>query len=106
MVLASVEPVMGCFDEDAGFMRQKDQITLEQLKADLGPQFEQLLQEVVQALNAAPPGAVIAASEEPVRDAVAAFRQKIYQRALQLKTDATAAAFSPSARPAGRKAKV
>ena len=57
---------------------------------------ERLLREVTEAINAAPDGAVIAGSEEVVRDAVARFRQRLYERGIQLRTDAAKAAFSPS----------
>ena len=69
---------------------------LEQLRG----RFEQLCQEVARAVNTAPAGQVINASEEKVRDLFADFRQATYQAALQLRTDAAQAAFPPSAAPA------
>ena len=69
---------------------------LEQLRG----RFEQLCQDVTGAVNAAPAGQVINASEEKVRDLLADFRQATYQAAIQLRTDAAQAAFSPSAPPA------
>ena len=66
--------------------------------------FEQLCQDVADAVNAAPAGQVINGSEEKVRDLLADFRQAAYQTALQLRTDAAQAAFSPSAAPADGKA--
>lgn len=57
---------------------------------------EQLLREVADAINQAPDGAVIAGSEEAVRDAMARFRQRVYELGLQLRTDAAKAAFPPS----------
>jgi hypothetical protein len=59
--------------------------------------FEQLCQDVAAAVNHAPAGQVINASEERVRDLLADFRQATYQVALQLRTDAAQAAFPPSA---------
>jgi hypothetical protein len=59
--------------------------------------FEQLCQDVTAAVNQAPAGQIINASEEKVRDLLADFRQATYQAALQLRTDAAQAAFSPSA---------
>ena len=58
--------------------------------------FEQLCQDVAVAVNDAPAGQVINASEEKVRDLLADFRQATYQAALQLRTDAAQAAFPPS----------
>ena len=68
---------------------------LEQLRG----RFEQLCQEVAAAVNQAPAGQVINASEEKVRDLLADFRQATYQAAVQLRLDAAQAAFSPSAAP-------
>ena len=69
---------------------------LEQLRG----RFEQLCHDVAAAVNQAPAGQVINASEEKVRDLLADFRQATYQAAVQLRTDAAQAAFSPSAPPA------
>ena len=66
---------------------------LEQLRG----RFEQLCQDVAAAVNAAPAGQVINASEEQVRDLLADFRRATYQAAVQLRTDAAQAAFPPSA---------
>jgi hypothetical protein len=68
---------------------------LQQLRED----FEQLCQEVTAAVNAAPAGQVINASEEKVRDLFADFRQLTYQTAVQLRLQAAQAAFPPSASP-------
>jgi len=58
------------------------------------------------ALSEARAGAIIADSEYGVRDAMARFRQKVYQKAVQMKADKAAkAAFSPSAQPPGNVAK-
>jgi hypothetical protein len=71
-------------------------LLLDQLR---GP-FEQLCQDVTGAVNAAPAGQVINGSEEKVRDLLAVFRLATYEAAIQLRTDAAQAAFSPSAPPA------
>jgi Rod binding domain-containing protein len=73
---------------------------MEQLRA----RFEQLCAEVAAAVNQAPAGQVINASEEKVRDLLADFRQATYEAAIQLRTDAAQAAFPPSGAPADRKA--
>ena len=57
--------------------------------------FEQLCQDVAAAVDQAPAGQVINASEEKVRDLLADFRQATYQAALQLRLDAAQAAFPP-----------
>jgi len=75
-----------------------DRVALEkQLKED----FERCLAEVVEAIDTARPGAVIDDSEEPVRIATSRLRQRIFQKAIQMKTHAAEAAFSPSQEPGG-----
>jgi hypothetical protein len=60
---------------------------------------ETMLGKVADAINEAPPGQVIAASEEPVRDLFADLRQQAFETGLQMRVDAAEAAFSPSERP-------
>ena len=71
-------------------------ITPEELEAAMQGEFKRLVAEVVEAMNTAQPGRIIADSEEPVRDANAAFREQLYQRAMDL-LQAKQEAFSPSA---------
>ena len=63
---------------------------------------EQLLKDVMEAVNQAPDGDWIAGSEEQVRDRVAEFRKRVFAAALQARIDAAEAAFPPSADGAGR----
>jgi hypothetical protein len=63
----------------------------------LHDKFQRLCREVTDAVNHAPAGQVINASEEKVRDLLAVFRQDTYQAAVQLRLDAAEAAFPPSA---------
>ena len=58
---------------------------------------EQLLKDVMEAVNQAPDGSWIEGSEEQVRDRFAKFRTEVFERALQARIDAAEAAFSPSA---------
>jgi hypothetical protein len=58
-------------------------------------EFELMMREVAQAVNDAPDGRVIVASEEKVRDLLGEFRRSTFQAALQLRVDAAEAAFSP-----------
>ena len=64
-------------------------------------EFEKTMAQVVEAVNAAPDGHWIDASEERCRDVLGEFRQKAYETALQMKIEATEThvAFPPS--PAG-----
>ena len=72
----------------------------EELKAALAGDMDRLIAEVVEAMNTAQPGRIIADSEEPVRDANAAFREQVYQKAVDL-LQAKQEAFSPSANSDG-----
>ncbi len=60
---------------------------------------EEALGQVADAINEAPPGRVIAGSEEQVRDLFADLRQQAYQTGLQMRLDAAEAAFPPSEGP-------
>jgi hypothetical protein len=60
-------------------------------------EFEKTMRGVMEAVNAAPQGEWIEGSEYQVHDLMVAFEQKAYQKALQMRTQAAEAAFSPSA---------
>jgi hypothetical protein len=67
----------------------------------LEPDVKALAEEIARAINAAQAGRIIADTEEPVRDAHALFRQRAYQRALDLlQKKALQEGFSPSEDPA------
>jgi len=71
-------------------------ISVEELERVLAEDFHHLAEEIVEAMNSAKPGSIIADSEEPVRDANAEFRQRAFQKALSLLQEKQEA-FSPSA---------
>ena len=73
-------------------------ITLAALKKASAEDVERLMAEVQSAVDNAADGAIISGSEEAVREAMARFRERVYQKAVQLKADAGASAFSPSDR--------
>ena len=56
---------------------------------------DQAMREVAEAVNKAPDGAWINASEIKVRDVFADLRREAYETALQMRLDAAQAAFSP-----------
>jgi hypothetical protein len=74
-----------------------DQISVDELKSVLAVDIEKLCREVVEAVNEARPGQIIADSEEPVRNASAEFRECLYQKALELRQRRIEPSFSPSA---------
>ncbi len=76
-------------------MREK--ITMAQLKKAMRGEVEVLFEEVVKVINQAQPGRIIADSEEPVREATGLFRQRLYDKALQLRQQQSEPAFSPCA---------
>ncbi len=71
-------------------------ITAKELQLAMEQEFTEMVQEVVEAMNNAKAGSIIADSEEPVRDANAKFKQQIFQKALDL-LQKKQEAFSPSA---------
>ena len=79
-------------------------LSADALQEQLRVRFTQLCRDVAAAVNHAPAGQIINASEEKVRDLLADFRLATYQVALQLRTDAAQAAFPPSEPPPDAKA--
>ncbi len=73
-----------------------DRITQEQLKALLAEDVETVLEQVAEAMNAARPGSIIDDSEELVREAAGEFRRRLFEKALELRSQREA--FSPSGR--------
>lgn len=73
----------------------------EALKRELTEQFHQSLDEAVNAVEQAPDGSWIAASEWQVRELFQKLRAQAFERMLQAKLDAAEAsgAFSPSEAP-------
>jgi hypothetical protein len=89
-------------------MNQDREVRIEpaELKQAMAAEIEQLLKETAEALNKARDGAIIADSEKIVHDAMARFRQKVYEKAVQMKADKAAkAAFSPSSQRGGKRSK-
>ena len=72
--------------------------------AAMRAKLEEVLGRVADAVNEAPPGRVIAGSEEQVRDLFATFRRQAYELAVQMRVDAAEAAFPPSSGPPDRQA--
>jgi len=78
-----------------------EKVSTQQLEKALRGEIKTLIAEVVEAVNQARPGRIIPDSEEPVRQATALFRQRLFERALQLRQKQDEQAFSPSAHRAG-----
>lgn len=73
------------------------QIGVEELKRAMAADFERMVEQVAAAMNIAKDGSIIADTEELVRQANAAFREQMYEKAIRLLQDKQEA-FSPSAR--------
>lgn len=71
----------------------------EDLKAALQVEFDTALQSVMQSVNAASAGELIAGSEEAVRDAAATLRTAMFQQAIQLRVDAIEQQLAPPIDP-------
>src|SRR5262245_63608331 len=84
-------------------MNDQPQLSAQDLLDQMRGQFEKLCSDVAAAVNAAPAGQVINASEEKVRDLLADFRLATYQAALQLRPEAAQAASPPSGHPTSGK---
>lgn len=72
--------------------RVAKEVYIQSMRAEL----EGLLGEVMEAVNHAPAGRVIADSEEKVRQLMHEFRRRAYERAVQMRADSAESAFSPS----------
>lgn len=78
-----------------------EKISTQQLEEALRGDYQTFLAGVVDAVNQAPAGRIIAASEEPVRQAAARLRQRSYEQALQFRQQQSEPAFSPWAHGGG-----
>ena len=76
----------------------QERLTASELKQAMRGEIDTLIEDVVKAVNEAPPGRIIAESEELVRQASGLFRQRLYERALQFRQQHREAAFSPCGR--------
>ena len=55
-----------------------------------------IMEQVADAVNAAPTGNVISGSEMQVRDLMAELRRRAFEMAVQMRIDSTESSFSPS----------
>ena len=72
-------------------------VSAQAVKQAIMGEVDQLAEAIAQAMNAAQDGHIIADTEEPVHDATAAFRERVYEKAIRL-LQKQQEAFSPSAR--------
>lgn len=72
------------------------QMDKQQYLAAMQTEVQRILSGVADAVNAAPDGQVINASEWPVHDLMEELRRVAYEKALQMRIDSTEESFSPS----------
>jgi len=77
-------------------MEELPKISAEALKVVLHSKVDEIAEKVIDAVNAAKPGRLIADSEEQVRNIMGELRRAVFETAVQQKVDAAEAAFSPS----------
>ena len=80
-------------------MDRQTQVRKEQLSEVLEAEYRSFMGRVMEAVNAAPDGRWIEASEVQVNDLMNQFKERVYQAALQCRVEAnqTAAAKAPAA---------
>jgi hypothetical protein len=80
-------------------MSSAPQLSREEFIQRMRQKMEEALGRVADAINEAPPGQIIASSEEQVRDVFASLRRHAFETGLQMRVDAAEAAFPPSEGP-------
>ena len=74
----------------------------DKLATRMQAEFQRVMKQVAEAVNAAPTGNAISGSEMQVRDLMAEFRRKAFETAVQMRIDSTESSFSPSAGRGGQ----
>ena len=75
--------------------KKSARVSPEAFVAAMRGETEQMLRGVMAAVNDAPDGAWINASETRVRDLLGEYRRRVFENALQMKTDVAEGAFPP-----------
>jgi len=83
-------------------MEPMPKMSREEYLAAMRQKMEAVLGQVADAINNAPEGYLIAASEEKVRDLFGELRQQAFETGLQMRIDAAEAAFPRSEASADR----
>jgi len=78
------------------------QVSAESFIAAMKLETQEMLRQVMEAVNKAPDGAWINASETKVRDVMGEYRRHVFEKALQMRVAAAEGAFSPGGPGDGR----
>lgn len=76
-------------------MDRRVEVSSEAFIEQMTAEFKATMTKVIEAVNKAPDGQWINASEHPVRDAIGEFRTRAFEVALQMKIDLVEGDFSP-----------
>jgi hypothetical protein len=77
-------------------MQPTPKMSREQFINQMRTKVEEMLGQVADAINEAPPGQIISGSEEKVRDRFTDLRRQAFEAGLQMRVNAAEAAFPPS----------
>ena len=77
-------------------MEPTPKISRDEYIKQMRQEMEEMLGQVADAINEAPPGYVISGSEEKVRDLFADLRKRAYEKAVQMRINEAEASFPPS----------
>ena len=77
-------------------MEPTPKISRDEYIQQMRQKMEEILGQVADAINEAPPGYIILGSEEKVRDLFADLRKQAYEKGVQMRINAAEAAFPPS----------
>jgi hypothetical protein len=83
-------------------MQPAPKLSRDEFISQMRTRVEEVLGQVADAINVAPPGQIISGSEEQVRDLFADLRQQAFEAGLQMRVNAAEAAFPPSEGPGHR----
>lgn len=80
-------------------MEPTPKISRDEYIRQMRQEVEEMLGQVADAINDAPPGHIISGSEEKVRDLFADLRRRAYEQGVQMRINEAEASFPPSEGP-------
>ena len=77
-------------------MEELKRMDKEAYVAEMQAECRRIMEQIAEAINAAPTGNVISGSEMQVRDLMAELRQRAFELGVQMRVDSQESTFSPS----------